>query len=76
MTITKETVAKLSPDERWELLRILMDYVRKEAEEHPVPKWQLDVVRERMEEHKKNPTEGRPWRDVMADMAKKTKKRR
>jgi putative addiction module component len=42
----------------------------------PVPDWHREVLAERLKAYRANPTEGRPWEEVLEEILDKLQRRR
>jgi putative addiction module component (TIGR02574 family) len=60
----------LSVDEKIEYVETLLARVL-EGSPPSIPEWQIELLRERLADHQVDPTEGRPWADVRADLERK-----
>lgn len=60
----------LSVDEKVEYVESLWDRV---LEQSPgsIPDWQSELLRERLAAYRADPTQGRPWAEVKADLERK-----
>lgn len=67
---------ELSTDEKLEYVQSLWDRIAAHPEEIPVPDWHREVLEERMKAYRANPTEGKPWEEVRADLLDKLQSRR
>jgi len=61
----------LSAEEKINYLQALWDRVAAHRHQVPVPDWHRQVLRERGEEVRESPTEGRPWEEVKDRLTKK-----
>ena len=59
---------KLSVDEKIEYVESLWDAIVDGPEQVAVPDWHLEILRERLEAHDADPTEGRAWSEVRAEL--------
>ena len=59
-------LAKLNSADKIELARLLMDSVP--DEDIPVPDFHRELLAERLADYHANPTEGQPWREVIAEL--------
>jgi len=60
----KEVILRI-PEDRYDFVMELMANLGLEVEsEMVIPEWQKDMVRERMEEYRKNPDSAIPWDDI------------
>ena len=66
---------ELPVDERIDFVQSLWDRIAATPEEVPVPEWHREIIRERLESYRANPTTGRPWADVRTDIAGKLRDR-
>ena len=63
----------LSPDQQIDYVQSLWDRIAEAQRKIPSPDWHQNVVRERTAEHESNPTFGRAWSEVSAELARKLK---
>lgn len=74
MTIAmRQRLLKLTPREKIRLIGELWDSMDAQHEGIPVPKWHKRVLRKRVAEHKRNPHDAIPWREMKARLLKRTK---
>jgi putative addiction module component (TIGR02574 family) len=66
---------ELPVDERIDFVQSLWDRIAATPEQVPVPDWHRRIIRERLESYRANPTAGRPWVDVRAEIAGKLRDR-
>jgi hypothetical protein len=60
----KEVILRI-PEDRYDFVMELIANLGLEVEsETVIPEWQKDMVRERMEEYRKNPDIAIPWDDI------------
>lgn len=57
-TLTSEQVAKLSVDERLDLIAMAWDSLLAEGAEIPTPDWHREIIRERVKKYRENPDQG------------------
>lgn len=55
---------ELQVDQQIEMVQALWDRIAEHPERVPVPPWHLEILQDRLEEHRKNPGEGSPWAEV------------
>jgi len=60
----------LSVDEKIDYVESLWDQIVANSD-IPVPEWQRELLRERLEAYRADPTVGRPWSDVRAELQRK-----
>jgi putative addiction module component (TIGR02574 family) len=60
----------LSVDEKIDYLESLWDHVVDQAN-LPIPDWQRELLEERLEAYRANPTAGRPWSEVRGELERK-----
>jgi putative addiction module component (TIGR02574 family) len=65
----------LSVDEQIDFVQSLWDRIAATPEQVPVPEWHRRIIRERLEAYHANPTIGRLWTDVRADIVRKLRDR-
>ncbi|HET6424573.1 MAG TPA: addiction module protein [Planctomycetaceae bacterium] len=56
-----------SREEQWQLFSELFDTLYTDPTEFLTPA-QQDELKECLEDHRRNPNEGQPWREVMAEL--------
>lgn len=66
----------LSTEEKLDYVQSLWDRIAAHPEAVPVPDWHRKVLEERLEAHRANPAEGRPWEDVRQEILDKLQRRR
>lgn len=54
----------LQVDEQIEIVQALWDRIAERPERVPVPPGHLEILEERLEEHRRNPGQGKPWSEV------------
>jgi putative addiction module component (TIGR02574 family) len=60
----------LSVDEKIEYVESLWDQIV-ERGDIPIPDWHRELLRERLEAYRADPTAGRPWAEVRAELKQK-----
>ncbi len=65
----------LSVEEQIDFVQSLWDRIASTPEQVPVPEWHRQILLERLEAYRANPTAGRPWEDVRADIDRKLRDR-
>jgi len=70
-TLTAEDLAKLSIEERYKLLELIIESFAKEAASEPAPEWHRQVVRERLKRMDENPHPGIPADEALASLGKR-----
>ena len=65
----------LSVEERIDFVQSLWDRIAATPEQVPIPEWHRRIIQERLASYRANPTAGRPWVDVRADIAGKLRDR-
>jgi putative addiction module component (TIGR02574 family) len=60
----------LSVDQKVEYVESLWDSIL-EHSDIPVPEWHLELIRERLAAYKADPSAGRPWDEVRAELQRK-----
>ncbi len=65
----------LTVSEQIEYVQALWDRIAVSPEQVPVPDWHEEILRERIETYRRNPTAGRPWPEARADIEKKLRHR-
>jgi len=60
----------LSTDEKIDYVESLWDRIVEESSV-PIPAWQRELLRERLEAYRADPTAGRPWSEVRAELERK-----
>jgi putative addiction module component (TIGR02574 family) len=65
----------LPPDEQIDFVQSLWDRIAATAQQVPVPEWHRQILRERLEAYRANPTAGRPWQAVHLDIKNKLRDR-
>ncbi len=60
----------LSVDEKIEYVESLWDQIVERADV-PIPDWHRELLRERLEAYRADPTAGRPWGEVRAELEQK-----
>lgn len=65
----------LSVEEKIDFVQSLWDRIASISEQVPVPEWHKRILRERLEAYQANPTTGRSWEDVRADIDRKLRDR-
>lgn len=61
----------LSPAEKHDYVQSLRDSIVDTVDAPPAPDWHDEVVRERLEAHRSDPSASRPWADARVDIAQK-----
>ena len=64
MTITLDDIRELSVDERLDLMDLIWDTIYAEPGEDELTDEQRVELHRRIEEHKRNPSEGYAWEEV------------
>jgi putative addiction module component (TIGR02574 family) len=67
---------ELSTDEKLEYVQSLWDRIAARPEDVPIPDWHREVLEERLQAYRANPTEGRPWDEVREEIQNKLQSRR
>ena len=65
----------LSVEEQIDFVQSLWDKIAASPEQVPVPEWHRQIIRERLEAYRANPTAGRLWTDVRTDIERKLRDR-
>lgn len=65
----------LSVEEQIDFVQSLWDRIVATPEQVPVPEWHRQIIRERLEAYRSNPTAGRLWTDVRTDIERKLRDR-
>jgi len=65
----------LSMDERIDFVQSLWDHIAAMPEQIPIPDWHRRIIQERLKSYRADPTAGRPWMDVRAEIAGKLRDR-
>jgi putative addiction module component (TIGR02574 family) len=65
----------LSVEEQIAFVQSLWDRIVATPEQVPVPEWHRQIIRERLEAYRANPTAGRFWTDVRTDVERKLRAR-
>jgi putative addiction module component (TIGR02574 family) len=60
----------LSVEEKIEYVESLWDRIVAQTEP-PVPDWHRELLQERLDAYRSDPTEGRPWTEVRAELQRK-----
>jgi len=60
----------LSASEKIEYVEALRESIL-ERSEVPVPDWHRELIRERLDTYRADPSGGRPWSDVRAELERK-----
>jgi len=64
----------LSIDEQIAYVQELWDYIANRPESFPLSGELKAALEQRIERHRQNPDEGRPWEEVRAELVKRTSK--
>jgi len=67
---------ELTVDEKIDYLQSLWNRIAARPEDVPVPDWHREVLAERLEAYRVNPSAGRPWEEVRDEILEKLRKRR
>jgi putative addiction module component (TIGR02574 family) len=62
---------EMSREEQIAYAQKLWEYIAPRPEEVPVPSWQIEAVRERIRQHRQNPSTTSSWEDVRERMTSK-----
>lgn len=65
----------LSVEEQIDFVQSLWDRIASTPEQVPVPEWHRQILLERLEAYRANPTAGRLWEDVRTDIDRKLRDR-
>lgn len=65
----------LTVSEQIDYVQALWDRIAATSEQVPVPEWHQQIIQERLEAYRTNPSAGRPWPEVRADIEKKLRDR-
>lgn len=65
----------LTVSEQIEYVQALWDRIAASPDQVPVPEWHQQIIQERLEAYCANPSSGRPWPEVRADIESKFRKR-
>jgi putative addiction module component (TIGR02574 family) len=63
-------------DEKLDYVQSLWDRIAAQPQEVPVPDWHREVLEERLEAYRANPSEGRPWEEIYNELQDKLQRRR
>lgn len=66
---------ELSTDEKVDYVQSLWERVAAQPDAVPVPDWHRELVRERVEAHRRDPGEGETWETVRARLRRKIAER-
>jgi len=61
--------------EQIDYVQTLWERIAASPNQVPVPEWHQQIIRERLEAYRANPTAGRPWPEVRTDIEKKLRDR-
>jgi putative addiction module component (TIGR02574 family) len=67
---------ELSMDEKLDYVQSLWDRIAVQPQDVPVPEWHREVLNERLEAYRANPSEGRPWEEIHNQLQDKLQRRR
>jgi putative addiction module component (TIGR02574 family) len=67
---------ELSTDEKLDYVQSLWDRIAAQPEAVPVPDWHRQVLDDRLNSYKANPSEGKPWDEVRQEVLAKLQQRR
>lgn len=70
-TLTADELAKLSIEERYKLIEMIIESIAQEAANEPPPEWHRQVVRERLKRMDENPHPGIPADEALASLGKR-----
>jgi putative addiction module component (TIGR02574 family) len=70
MASARSAAAKLTPDEKLELISILWDDLSATPENIPIPDWQKEELDRRNAEFEKHPESALSWEDVRQQLGK------
>jgi len=65
----------LPVDEQIDFVQSLWDRIAATSEQVPMPEWHRQIIRERLAAYNANPSAGRAWLDVRADIERKLRDR-
>lgn len=65
-------VSTLSLEEKYRLVDALIASIREEEEREPIPEWHKKILDERLAEIERRGSQGRPWREVLAQLGLKS----
>jgi putative addiction module component (TIGR02574 family) len=65
----------LTVSEQIDYVQALWDRIVASPEQIPVPEWHQQIIQERLEAYRGNPSAGRAWSDVRADIENKLRNR-
>lgn len=65
-TLSKEEIFELSPDERLHLIESLWDSLS--PRDVPVPGWHEEVLKERIEDQRRNPDDSISWEELKDEL--------
>lgn len=54
-TLTADELAKLSIEERYKLLELIIESISNETADPQTPEWHREVIRERLKKYRENP---------------------
>lgn len=70
-TLTADELAKLSIEERYKLIEMIIESIAQDAANDPPPEWHREIIRERLKRHRENPHEGIPVEEALASLGKR-----
>ncbi|MCB9933241.1 MAG: addiction module protein [Planctomycetes bacterium] len=71
VTLTADDLAKLSIEERVQLLELIMQSIAADTATQPAPEWQREVVRQRLRRMDERPHPGIPADEALANLGKR-----
>ena len=71
-TLESLGIDRLSVRERLDLIEQIWDSLPEQVDPQDVPAWHLEELARRLADAKANPGVGRPWREVLDELEKKT----
>jgi len=70
-TLTQAEIIAMSPEERLELVDMILSSFKDSPESIPTPEWHMDLLDERLEEADSSPETSVPWEIAKAELAQK-----
>jgi putative addiction module component (TIGR02574 family) len=66
----------LSEDEKLVYVQALWNRIEASREDEPIPDWHLEIVRERLAEHRAHPEAVLPWEEVRDELLRELRERK
>ena len=64
MVIDKESILRLSTEEKRQFAFELLDSIDEEYVDKPIPGWKMQLIKERIDTDKRNPSDTVQWNEV------------